>query len=175
MIRIWEEIQLEKYEYIDSQVYAMGGSNKNHSLIAVKLITLFTNHLEKSRCETYNSDLRLNISGSNDYTCPDISVTCDERDQRTTEYIAYPCLIVEVLSENTEAYDRGAKFRKYRKNPILQDYLLVSSTRIEVDLYHKKETGEWLLVNYQEGDTVELKSINLSFEIKQLYRGLVLG
>jgi len=62
----------------------------------------------------------------------------------------------------------------YRHNPILQDYLLVSSTSIEIDLYHKKDTGEWIIINYKEGDTVELKSINLSFAIEQVYRGLIL-
>lgn len=62
----------------------------------------------------------------------------------------------------------------YRNNPVLQDYLLVSSTSIEMDLYHKKDTGEWIIINYQEGDTVELKSINLSFPIEQVYRGLTL-
>jgi Uma2 family endonuclease len=60
----------------------------------------------------------------------------------------------------------------YRKNLVLQDYLLVSSTSIEMDLYHKNDAGEWLIINYQEGDTVELKSINLSFPIEQVYRNL---
>jgi Uma2 family endonuclease len=60
----------------------------------------------------------------------------------------------------------------YRNNPVLQDYLLVSSTSIEMDLYHKKDTGEWLIINYKEGDTIELKSINLSFGIEQIYRNL---
>ncbi|TAG86458.1 MAG: Uma2 family endonuclease, partial [Oscillatoriales cyanobacterium] len=67
---------------------------------------------------------------------------------------------------------RGGKFRMYRSNPVLQDYLLVSSTSIEMDLYHKKDTGEWLIINYKEGDTIELKSINLSFAIEQIYRNL---
>jgi Uma2 family endonuclease len=87
---------------------------------------------------------------------------------------AHPCLIVEVLSDSTEAYDRGGKFRLYRQNPALQDYLLVSSTRIEMDLYHKKDTGEWVIINYKEGDLVELKSIHFSFAIEQVYRGLTL-
>jgi len=60
----------------------------------------------------------------------------------------------------------------YRKNPVWQDYLLVTYTRIEIDLYHKKDTGEWLIINYQAGDTIELKSINLSFPIEQIYRNL---
>jgi Uma2 family endonuclease len=170
----WEAKQLEKHEYIDGQIYAMSGGSKNHSLIAVRFITLFANHLEGSSCETGNSDLKVNIAGTNNYTYPDVSVTCDERDKTTTQYITYPCLIVEVLSASTEAYDRGGKFRLYRNNPALQDYLLVSSTSVEMDLYHKDASGQWVILNYQAGDTVELKSINLSFPIEQVYRNLVL-
>ncbi|MCC3500909.1 MAG: Uma2 family endonuclease [Microcoleus sp. PH2017_15_JOR_U_A] len=168
----WEEKQLEKHEYIDGQVYAMSGGSKNHSLISVKFITMFSNHLEGGGCETANSDLRVNIVETTNYTYPDVSVTCDDRDKTTTQYITYPCLIVEVLSPSTEAYDRGGKFRMYRNNPVLQDYLLVSSTSIEMDLYHKNDAGEWLIINYKAGDTIELKSINLSFAIEQVYRNL---
>ncbi|MEG4015227.1 MULTISPECIES: Uma2 family endonuclease [unclassified Microcoleus] len=168
----WEEQQLEKHEYIDGQVYAMSGGSVNHSRIAVRLTTLFSNHLENSSCETGNSDLRVNVIGTKNYIYPDASITCDDRDKTTTQYITYPCLIVEVLSPSTESYDRGGKFRMYRKNPVLQDYLLVSSTSIEMDLYHKNDAGEWLIINYQAGDTIELKSINLSFAIEQVYRNL---
>ncbi|MBE9099194.1 Uma2 family endonuclease [Vacuolonema iberomarrocanum] len=170
----WEEKQLEKHEYIDGQVYAMGGGSKNHSLIAVRFIAMFSNHLEGSGCETGNSDLRVNIAETDDYTYPDVSVTCDERDKATTQYITYPSLIVEVLSDSTEAYDRGGKFRMYRNNLALKDYLLVSSTCIEMDLYHKNDAGEWIIINYQEGDTIELNSINLKFAIEQVYRNLIL-
>jgi Uma2 family endonuclease len=170
----WEEKQLNKHEYINGEVYAMSGGSKNHSLISVRFITLFSNHLESSDCETGNSDLRVNIVGSNDYTYPDVSVTCDERDKNTTQYITYPCLIVEVLSGSTEAYDRGGKFRMYRNNPVLQDYLLVSSTKIEMDLYHKNDMGDWVIINYKEGDIVGLKSIDLSFPVEQVYRSLIL-
>ena len=170
----WDEQQPEKYELIDGQVYAMTGGSVNHSRIAVRITTLLFNHLDNSPCETGNSDLRINIVETNNYTYPDASVTCDDRDKTTTQYITYPCLIVEVLSLSTEAYDRGGKFRIYRHNPALQDYLLVSSTSIEIDLYHKNDAGEWLIINYQAGDTIELKSINLSFPIEQIYRGLSL-
>jgi Uma2 family endonuclease len=168
----WEEQQLEKHEYFDGEIFAMGGGSKNHSLVAVRLSSLFFNHLDGSSCETSNSDLRVKIPDSQKYTYPDVAVTCDERDKITTQFITYPCLIVEVLSKSTEAYDRGGKFWLYQQNPVLQDYLLVSSTSMEIDLYHKKETGEWVIQNYQAGDTVELKSINLSFLIEQVYRGL---
>ena len=152
----------------------MTGSSKNHSLVAARLITLFSNHLEGSGCDTATSDLRVNIVETNNYTYPDVSVTCDQRDKTTTQYITYPCLIIEVLSKTTEAYDRGGKFRMYQNNPVLKDYLLVSSTAMEIDLYHKNDAGQWMIINYGEGDTIELKSINLSFPIEQVYRGLSL-
>lgn len=170
----WEEQQLEKHELIDGQVYAMGGGSKNHSLLAAKFITLLTNHLDGKNCDTATSDLRVKIVDTNDYTYPDVSVTCDERDKNTTQYITYPCLIVEVLSPSTEAYDRGSKFRLYRQNPELIDYLLVSSTSIEIDLYQKQDTGAWQIINYQASDTMELKSINLNFPVDEIYRGLTL-
>ena len=78
------------------------------------------------------------------------------------------------MSAGTEAYDRGGKFRLYRQNPVLQDYLLISSTKIEMDLYHKTQADDWVIINYQPGDTIELSSIGLSFAIKHVYRGLTL-
>lgn len=171
---VWEEKQLEKHEYINGQVYAMGGGSVNHSRIAVRFTTMIDTHLDGSNCITGNSDLRINIVGTNNYTYPDASVTCDEQDKNTSNYFTYPCLIVEVLSKSTEAYDRGGKFRMYQNNPVLKDYLLVSSTAIEMDLYHKNDAGQWMIINYGEGDTIELKSINLSFPIEQVYRGLTL-
>ncbi len=171
----WEEQQLERHELIDGEVYAMSGGTKNHSRIALKFGALLDNHVSGSRCEAANSDLRVNIVNSTNYTYPDVSVTCDDRDKITTKYITYPCLIIEVLSFSTEAYDRGGKFRMYRQNPILQDYVLVSSEKIEIDLYHKTETGSWEIINYQAGDTIELKSVNLTFPIERIYEGISLA
>ncbi len=170
----WEEKQLNKHEYIEGEVYAMSGGSVNHGRIAIRFTTMFDSHLEGSSCITGNSDIKVKIVKTNNYTYPDVSVTCDDRDKTTTQYITYPVLIVEVLSPSTEAYDRGGKFRLYANNPVLQDYLLVSSTSIEIDLYHKKDNGEWVIINYKEGDMIELKSINLTFAIAQIYRGLTL-
>ncbi|ACK66287.1 protein of unknown function DUF820 [Rippkaea orientalis PCC 8801] len=168
----WEEKQTNKHEYINGQIYAMSGGTVNHGRIAIRFTAMFEAHLENTNCITGNSDIKIKMADTHNYTYPDASVTCDERDKNTPNYITYPCLIIEVLSDSTEAYDRGKKFRLYRQNPVLQDYVLVSSTRIEIDLYHKNEAGEWIIINYQEGDIIELKSINLSFPIEQVYRNL---
>ena len=170
----WEEQQLHKHEYIEGQVYAMSGGSVNHGRIAIRFTSMFDSHLQGSSCIIGNSDIKVKVVKTENYTYPDVSVTCDDRDKLTTQYITYPSLIVEVLSPSTEAYDRGGKFRLYANNPVLRDYLLVSSTSVEIDLYHKKDNGEWIILNYKEGDMIELKSINLTFAIAQIYQGLTL-
>jgi Uma2 family endonuclease len=168
----WEEMQLEKHEYIEGEVYAMTGGSINHGRISIRFTSLFESHLSDRGCITGNSDIRVNILETDDYTYPDASVTCDERDKSSTKYIAYPCTIVEVLSDSTEAYDRGEKFYRYRRNPILQEYVLVNTKTMAIDLYRKNSYGEWVIINYRGGDIVELASINLSFPIEQIYRGI---
>ena len=169
----WEEKQLEKHELIDGRVYTMSGGTKNHSDIAGNFLAIVKPHLRGSGCKTYNSDCRVNIFNTSNYLYPDMSVTCDPRDNSSGQYITYPCLIVEVLSDSTEAYDRGKKFEKYRRNPNLVDYVLVSSAEIAIDIYHKNDAGEWVIISYREGERVELKSIGLSVAIEQFYEEIV--
>jgi len=169
----WEEKQLERHELIDGLVYAMTGGTKNHSAIAINFLLLIRSHLRGGRCAVFNSDLKVNILNTPNYTYPDLSVTCDDRDREHPLYITYPCLIVEVLSDSTEAYDRGKKFEKYRRNPNLVDYVLVSSDEIAIDIYHKNDVGEWVILSYRSGDLVEFQSINLSLPIEQLYEEIV--
>ena len=176
----WEEHQLERHEYVDGKANVMTSGTVNHSIVSVKFAALLSSHLRGDNYIILGCDCLINIVKSNDYTYPDVSVTCDNRDKTTTQYITYPCLLIEVLSKSTEAYDRGGKFRMYRQNPILEDYVLVSSEKIEIDLYHKTESGSWEIINYQVGDTIELKSVNLTFplakplgtRIEQIYEGI---
>ncbi|MBD2159669.1 Uma2 family endonuclease [Limnothrix sp. FACHB-1083] len=169
----WEEKQLERHELIDGHVYAMSGGTQNHSAIKLTIGSLISNHLRSGDCRVFNSDLKINISNTSNYTYPDLSVTCDPRDREHPLYITYPCLIVEVLSPSTEAYDRGKKFEKYRRNPNLIDYVLVSSEEVAVDIYHKNSAGDWLILSYRSGDQVELQSIGLTVAIEEFYEGII--
>jgi Uma2 family endonuclease len=169
----WEEEQQLRHEYINGEVYAMSGGTINHSKIASNLNFILKSHLRGGACQVLTSDARINIAQSNDYVYSDLSVTCDDRDRSTSQYITYPCLVVEVLSPSTANYDRGDKFRMYRRNPILQDYLLVDAEKIAIDLYRQNELGNWEIINYQAGDMIELQSINLSCLIENIYEDIV--
>jgi Uma2 family endonuclease len=169
----WEEQQQCRHEYIDGEIYAMTGGTLNHGRIALNFATLLKNHLRGSGCQVGNSDCRVNIQASNDYVYPDVSVTCDDRDRTATQFISYPCLIVEVLSPGTEAYDRGNKFRMYRRSTSLKDYVLVDTNAVAIDLYRKDEAGNWQIINYQVGDPIDLNSVNLTLPIEQVYEDII--
>ncbi len=162
----WEEKQGVKHEYINGEVYAMSGGSLNHSEIACNLISLLK---AGSSCRVLSSDARVSIQRSSQYVYPDLSVTCDQRDQEATQFITYPCLIAEVLSPSTEADDRGRKFKLYRRSASLQEYILVSASEIEVDLFRKNDRSRWEEINYLAGDLVELESVGLTFPIERIY------
>ena len=168
----WEEHQQVKHEYFDGEVFGMSGGTKEHGRIGLNVTTMLDLHLSEGGCQFFNSDVRVKLQESEKYTYPDASVTCDERDQETSQYITYPCLIVEVLSPSTEAYDRGNKFELYRKSTSLREYMLVSADKIAIDLHQKNDRNRWELIYYRAGDTVELESINLTFPIERIYRGI---
>ena len=170
---VWEEKQLLRHEYLNGEVYAMSGRTQNHGRIASNIIFIVKGHLRGGGCQVGNSDCRVNILETKDYVYPDVSVTCEDSDRTATQAIQYPCLIVEVLSPSTANYDRGDKFRLYRRNPRLQDYVLVDAEKIAIDLYRKNDRGNWEIFNYQSGDNIELRSIDLSFPIESVYEDIV--
>jgi Uma2 family endonuclease len=169
----WEERQQVRHEYINGEVYAMTGGTLNHGRIALNFASLLKTHLRGSGCQLGNSDCRVNIHASTNYVYPDVSVTCDERDKTNTQYITYPCLIVEVLSSSTESYDRGNKFKLYRRNPCLQEYVLVDAETMAVELFRKTDGESWRIIDYEPGDVVEMASVKLTFPIELVYEDIV--
>ncbi len=109
-----------KHEYIDGQVYAITGASDAHVTVSMNVSMLLGNHLRGSGCRVYMLDMKAQIEVINRYFYPDVMVTCDIRDKEFEYFKCYPCLIIKVLSESTEAYDRGKKFASYRHLESLQ-------------------------------------------------------
>lgn len=102
-----EETSSIKHEYIDGKIYAMAEATDVHVTIALNIASLLRTHLKGSGCRVYIADMKARIESKNRFYYPDVMVTCDERDRETATYKQFPCLIVEVLSDSTEAGDRG--------------------------------------------------------------------
>ena len=119
-------------------------------------------------------DVKLGVSENGPFYYPDVMVTSNERDRRATKIIYYPCLVVEVLSPGTEAFNRGKKFKNYRNISTLKEYVLIDAREMTVECFRPNENGVWEIYNYGEGDEVTLTSVDFSFPIEMLYEDVVL-
>ncbi|MEO1466832.1 MAG: Uma2 family endonuclease, partial [Cyanobacteria bacterium J06633_1] len=106
-------------EYFDGQIIPMAGGKPNHNKISLNLSSALNFALRKTMYDVFMSDLRLSIPDRSIYTYPDVMVVetplvfADNRQDTITNPIA----IAEILSDSTEKYDRGDKFRMYRTIP----------------------------------------------------------
>lgn len=166
----WEKTQQLRYEYIDGEVFAMTGGTKPHNRIAGNLYTELDGFLEDKGCDVFISDVKVQVTPSGPYHYPDVVVTCDDRDKESIDMVQYPCLIVEVLSPSTEAFDRGKKFTRYRQSSTLKEYILIESDEISVECFRRNDEGLWVLHTYAEGDTLNLESVGISIPVDKLYR-----
>ncbi len=167
----WERDQPIRHEYIDGEVYAMTGGTLPHNDIAVNLTTILRTTLRGTGCKVRMSDAKVRVSAQGPYFYPDVVVSCDERDRRATEAIQYPKLIVEVLSPSTAGFDRGDKFKFYRRIPTLEEYVLIDSEKVGIDCYRKSSGSKWELTVYPEdgGDILELVSLNFQCPLALVY------
>ena len=107
------------------------------------------------------------------FSYPDLVVVCGDlqfHDARR-DVLLNPTLIIEVLSDSTEAFDRGDKFRRYRAwLPTLMDYLLVAQDRPLIDHYHRVEDNRWELVSVEGlASSLHLVSINCTLQLAEVY------
>ena len=170
-----EELSPIKHEYIDGQIYAMAGASDPHVTISLNLGSLLRNHVRGTGCRVYMSDMKAYIETANIFYYPDVMVTCDERDRAFPTHKKYPCLIVEVLSKSTEAFDRGDKFFDYRQLESLQEYVLINQKRQRVECFRRNAEGFWTLQTYEQGSEIHLVSIDFRTSLDSLYEDVIFG
>ncbi len=163
-----EEISPIRHEYRDGEVFAMTGGTLNHSAIVLNLATTLKIHLRGSGCRPFSEGTKTRVESSNAYYYPDVVVSCDDRDRPSKEqYIQYPRLIIEVLSPSTACFDRTEKFADYRTIPSLEEYVLVSSDRQQVEVFQKGDRGNWAIV--PTTDPIQLASVNCAIALADIY------
>ena len=171
----WEAEQDTKYAYVNGEVFAMTGGTSPHNIVAGNLFALLKTHLRGKGCRTFIADVKVQVSTNGPYHYPDIMVSCDPRDQNAVKLIRYPCLIVEVLSPSTAAYDQGDKFTHYRQISTLQEYVLLSADGVSCDRYRRLSARHWDLQTYIAGETLDLTSIDWQAPLDLLYEDVQLA
>lgn len=165
-------------ELVDGVVVAMGGASERHVSIVTNLVVALGTRLRGRPCRVYSTDLRVRVGLGRMYAYPDVVVVCGERqfadDQRDT--LVNPTLIVEVLSESTEDYDRGKKFEYYRRAATLVEYVTVAQAAPHVEHHVRQADDRWMLEETDRlEDRLELSSIGCDVTLAEIYDGIDFG
>ena len=179
---VWEAKQEFRHEYIDGEVYAMAGGTIAHNDIALNAYNALRSHLKAMGCRINVADVKVQDRNAKKYFYPDVVVSCNESDRGSREVISFPKLIIEVLSPSTEAFDRGDKFKYYRRFPSLLEYVLIDADKISIDVYRRGDAGKWELTSYPEDllesdnpDLFELTSIDFQCSLALIYEDVELS
>ncbi len=167
-----------KHEWRDGEVIAMAGGTSDHALIIANLIRAIGNRLQGKGCRVFASEQRVRSRRPHLYTYPDVTVVCGEREfdpadeNRVT--ILNPTLLVEVLSESNELYDRSEKFERYRGIESLREYVLVSQYIAKIETFHRADDGTWVINHAVAGvdATVRFASVDVELPLAEIYDGI---
>ena len=83
---------------------------------------------------------------------------------------------MEVLSDSTEAYDRGKKFEHYRQIPSLKEYPLVSQNEPRIEKFTHQSDGHWLLTEAAGVEkSLELPSLQITISLAEVFANVTFG
>lgn len=166
-----------KHEYFQSEIFTMAGASDAHNEIFSNLFFQIGSKLKGQPCRPYGSDKRLHIPENTLYTYPDISIYCNGLMQSINDKNAsiLPTVLIEILSDSTQSYDRGDKFKLYRDIPSLKEYILIDSERITVEAFFLNSKNNWELHEYTDpSEIITFKSLKIAIAISDIYENVAL-
>ena len=170
---VFEEKSQVKHEFLNGEVFAMAGGTIEHAALAMAIGRSLGNSLEGKPCRVLGSDAKIRVLATGLSTYPDVSVVCGKLETAPDDRhaVTNPTLIVEVLSDSTEAYDRGEKAAHYRRIPSLRELVFVSQRSPLIEVHRKNERGNWeLFVEAREGAQAEVVSVGATLGVDDVYR-----
>lgn len=160
-----------KSEYLNGHIFAMAGASLEHNQITFNMAAELGAQLRGTPCTAYVSDLRVKVAATGLHAYPDVVALCGEAifDDSVMDTLLNPEVIIEVLSESTEAYDRGEKFAHYRRLPTLTDYVLIAQDKLRVEHYVRQDR-QWVLSEADDWNgTIHLTSIGCRLALRDIY------
>jgi Uma2 family endonuclease len=171
-----ERAATTRSEFYQGEVFSMAGASREHNLIVTNCVGELRNALRDRGCEIYPNDMRVKIAASGLYTYPDVAIVCGEPRFEDDQFdtLINPLLVIEVLSESTEKYDRGFKSAQYRLIPSLREIVLISQYGPGVECLARQENGLWILREQRDIDqTIFLESLQITISLNEIYRQVV--
>lgn len=164
----------EKYELHNGTIVAMSGGTKRHSAITANVSSELRNMLKGKKCQVFSSDLTVSVRQKNSYYHPDCTVVCGDIKVDDSIAESNPTVIIEVLSESTELFDRTEKFYAYQTLDSLQEYVLISQKKPMIEIFTRTESDFWLLRSENQLDgKIMLNSIQVELDLSEIYGNVV--
>ncbi len=164
-----------KSEFFDGEMFAMAGASIEHNGAKDNLLISIGAQLKGGPCRTYSSDQRVMVDATGLYTYPDIVILCGPavRDLADKNTLVNPKVIIEVLSPSTGRYDRGAKFRNYRKIPSLAEYVLAAQDEPVCERFVRQKDGSWKVDSFVGlTETLAFAAVAVSIPLADIYEGI---
>ena len=161
-----------KSEFFKGEMFAMVGASRKHNLINTNVTRELSRQLKDSSCEAYAGDMRVKVDATGLYTYPDVVVVCEEPqfEDKELDTLLNPTVLIEVLSQSTEAYDRGRKSAHYRNLYSLSDYLLISQEKPHIEHYTRQADNQWLLSETTDAEgVIPIASIDCKLQMSEVY------
>ena len=166
-----------KLEYHAGEVVAMAGAQVSHNRILINLIHQLADCLEKRGCELFSSNQLLKLESCDKYVFPDLMIVCQEpifeNTHRGLEALINPSIIIEILSDSTEKFDKTQKLECYQALESLNEYVLVSTNRKRVEVFKKITDDEWLQHIYTQKNK-SIKIDGCEIELEEIYKRVIL-
>lgn len=167
-----EEKAEYRSEYDNGEILAMSGGSFNHARIIGNINRALGVKLD-SHCESVTTDVKVQVENYRKFYYPDVLVVCGRPVfyEKRNDTITNPVLIVEVLSDSTEAKDRGEKMLAYRTLDSLQEYILVSQSKPIVEQYTKTADGNWIhKATIGLKSAVRFESVEVELSLEEIYQ-----
>ena len=167
----WENSQPARSEFYRGEVFLMVGASRVHGLVAGNLFAALKSHLKGTPCRAFIESMKVQAAGDATFY-PDVFVTCDTSDLKTDMVFRSPTLVAEVLSESTQAYNRGLKFAAYRQLASLREYLLIDPDTRQVEVFQRNERSNFELLDQTGSAELVLASVGLRLPMAELFDGV---
>ena len=162
-----------KSEYFNGEIFAMAGASREHNQISANIVRVLGNQLLEKPCSVFSSDMKVKIKEIKKYTYPDIVIVCEKEkyEDENNDILLNPLVIIEILSDSTEAYDRGNKFSHYQLIDSFAEYILVSQYFCKVEKFTRRKDETWIYSKYHSAeDIVRIELIKCELPIFEIYR-----
>jgi Uma2 family endonuclease len=169
----FEEASTTKHEFLNGEIYGMAGGTPEHAALSVAVSSALLAQLRGGPCRVYSSDLRVRVLATGLATYPDVTVVCAEveRDPESATTVVNPRVVVEVLSDATEAYDRGQKLDYYRRIPSLAAVVLVSHRAPSIEVWGRRPEDAWQHRAYGPGQVAVIDALPARLVVDEVYEG----